>query len=123
MVNSSLSAAITVSLPHSLAVSDRLTTLPTHLLPLRPHLLLGLLFFMSTSRLSVTHIHKLLTSIWKVSGRTTTVLIRTSWYILAGTCTYGNSIRTGGEGVCVSVWKGGGGKRGKERVVECVMGR
>lgn len=36
---------------------------------------------------------KLLTAIWKVSGITRTVLIRTSWHILAKTCTYGNSIR------------------------------
>lgn len=38
-------------------------------------------------------IHKLLTAIWNVSGITRTVLIRTSWHILAEACTYGNSIR------------------------------
>lgn len=53
------------------------------------------------------HIHKLLTAIWKVSGITRTVLIRTSWHILAETCTYGNSIRKR-EGT-------GGGERNRER--------
>lgn len=51
--------------------------------------------------------HKLLPAIWKGSGITRTVLIRTSWHFLAKTCTYGNSIR-----------KREGKRRGKEKVKE-----
>lgn len=51
--------------------------------------------------------HKLLTDIWKVSSITARVLIRTSWHILAKTCTYGNSIRKKGE-------RGGEKKKGKK---------
>ena len=61
---------------------------------------------------------KLLTAIWKVSGITRTVLIRTSWHILAKTCTYGNSIRKRQGGRGGQKWK-----RGTRRVVECETGK
>lgn len=52
------------------------------------------------------HTQILLTDIWRVSGITRTVLIRTSWHILAKTCTYGNSIRKKGEGGREKKWTG-----------------
>lgn len=118
-MNSSLSTTITVSFPHSLSVpplyhtahlssstmspssswSSFLYALPNDA-PGNPHpprpppprhtptSPLPSAFYNPTPK----HIHKLLTVIWKVSGITRTILIRTSWYILAKTCMYGNSI-------------------------------
>lgn len=95
------------------------TAPPLGLPPLCPHLGLGLPLFLPSPcdvvwlHFSFQHklcvlpslppdpphpqTHKLLTAIWKVSAITRTVLIRTSWHILAKTCTYGNSIRKRGE--------------------------
>lgn len=125
-MNPTLSTTITVSFP----LRSHFPARPLHLLPLCPHLVLGLLylspcnvvwlhFFFSTHAAYAAtpspppihfyslsepnpqihqHTQILLTDIWRVSGITRTVLIRTSWHILAKTCTYGNSIRKKGEG-------------------------